>query len=328
MKNGGGRAQSLLEIHGAVVLFGLAGLFGKWLALSPLIIVLGRVVFASLALGLLILATGRSLRVAKPSDRLLFLCLGALLAVHWTVFFLSVQVSTVAVGLLSYSSFPVFTAFIEPAVFRKRLDGGWGPGLRPGVHFRRTRPYIETTGEWRAEGSSLDPFNVFFAGICLLGVFLIVPRFAWTDAVFRGVLYGLAAGLTFAVLSIVNRLLTARHDSVKIAFWQDSIAALVLLPFLFILRPSLTVKDMGLLLFLGVVCTAGSHTLFIDAMRRQTAQTASIISSLEPVYGIALAYLFLREIPAPRTLLGGAVILAAVIVISLRALRKPPGGTG
>jgi drug/metabolite transporter (DMT)-like permease len=287
-----GRAESLLEIHGAVVLFGLAGLFGKWLALSPLIIVLGRVVFASLALGLLILATGRSLRVAKPSDRLLFLGLGVLLAVHWTVFFLSIQVSTVAVGLLSYSSFPVFTAFLEPIIFRKRLD----------------------------------PFNVLFAGICLLGVFLIVPRFTWTDAVFRGVLFGLAAGLTFAVLSIVNRLLTARHDSVKIAFWQDSVAALVLLPFLFILRPVLTGRDIGLLLFLGVVCTAGSHTLFIDGMRRLTAQTASIISSLEPVYGIALAYLFLREIPAPRTLLGGAVILSAVIVISLRALRPIPSG--
>ena len=286
MKTGPGRAGSLLEIHGAVVLFGLAGLFGKWLALSPLIIVLGRVVFAALVLGLILLLTRRPFGISRPGDRLLFLGLGILLAVHWSVFFLSVQVSTVAVGLLSYSSFPVFTAFLEPAFFRKRLD----------------------------------LFNVLFAGICLLGVFLIVPRFVWSDAVFRGVLYGLAAGLTFAVLSIINRMLTARHDSVKIAFWQDSIAALALLPFLFILRPALTGKDLGLLLFLGIVCTAGAHTLFIEAMRRQTAQTASIISSLEPVYGIALAYLFLREIPAPRTLLGGAVILAAVIVISLRAL--------
>jgi drug/metabolite transporter (DMT)-like permease len=287
-----GRAESLLEIHGAVVLFGLAGLFGKWLAFSPLIIVFGRVVFAALTLGLILVVARRSVRVPGPGDRLLFLGLGVLLAVHWTAFFLSVQVSTVAVGLLSYSSFPVFTAFLEPVLFRKKPDA----------------------------------FNVFFAAICLLGVFLIVPRFAWTDAVFRGVLYGLAAGLTFAVLSIVNRMLTARHDSIKIAFWQDSIAALALLPFLFILRPVLSGKDLGLLVFLGVVCTAGAHTLFIDGMRRQTAQTASIISSLEPVYGIALAYLFLREIPAPRTLLGGAVILAAVIVISLRALRPIASG--
>ena len=36
------------------------------------------------------------------------------------------------------------------------FDGGRGPGLARGVHFRRTRPLIQATGEWRAEGSSLD----------------------------------------------------------------------------------------------------------------------------------------------------------------------------
>jgi amidase len=38
----------------------------------------------------------------------------------------------------------------------ERLDGGRGPGLSPGVSFRRTRPPIQAMGEWRAEGSSLD----------------------------------------------------------------------------------------------------------------------------------------------------------------------------
>lgn len=285
------RAGSLLQIHAAVVLFGLAGLFGKWLPLSPLIIVLGRVVFASLTLGIALLLTGTSLKPARPADRFLFLFLGILLAVHWTAFFLSVQVSTVAVGLLSYSSFPVFTAFLEPAFFRKKLD----------------------------------PINILFAGICLLGVFLIIPSFVWADTVFRGVLFGLASGLTFSILSIINRSLTGRYSSVAIAFWQDFVAAVVLLPFLFILRPVLTGKDIGLLLVLGVVCTAGSHTLFIDGLRRITAQAASIISALEPVYGIVLAYLFLRESLALRTLLGGAVILAAVTVISIRTLRPSAG---
>jgi drug/metabolite transporter (DMT)-like permease len=285
------RAGSLLQIHAAVVLFGLAGLFGKWLSLSPLIIVLGRVVFASLTLGIVLLLTGTSLKAVRQADRLLFLFLGVLLAVHWTAFFLSVQVSTVAVGLLSYSSFPVFTAFLEPAFFKKKLD----------------------------------PVNTLFAGICLLGVFLIIPRFVWTDTIFKGVLFGLASGLTFSVLSIINRGLTERYSCVVIAFWQDFVAALVLLPFLFILSPVLTGKDIGLLLILGIVCTAGSHTLFIDGLRRITAQAASIISALEPVYGIVLAYLFLRESPALRTLLGGAVILAAVTVISIRTLRPSAG---
>ncbi|MDD8025016.1 MAG: DMT family transporter [Acidobacteriota bacterium] len=280
-------ASPLLEIHGAVLLFGLAGLFGKWLAVSPLIIVLGRVVFASLALGAVRFARKRPSRPGPASDRWLFLGLGILLASHWTLFFLSVQVSTVAVGLLSYSVFPVFTALLEPVLSRKRLD----------------------------------PVALVFSGFCLLGVYLIVPRFAWNDGMFRGVLLGMGAGLTFAVLSIFNRKLTARYDSMTIAFRQDTAAALVLGPALLFVRPELSAGDIGLLALLGIVCTAGAHTLFIDGLRMIPAQTASIIASLEPVYGIALALAFLGEIPSFRIILGGTVILAAAMAISLRPMR-------
>jgi drug/metabolite transporter (DMT)-like permease len=285
----GGR---LLEIHGAVALFGLAGLFGKWLDLSPFLIVLGRVFFASLVLGPFLALRRRPARPISPeapprSDDWLFLGLGILLAAHWTLFFLSIQVSTVAVGLLSYSSFPVFTVILEPIAERKRID----------------------------------PPALAFAGLCLLGVFLIVPRFSWAESVLRGVVLGLGAGLTFAVLSILNRRLTARWDSVTIAFRQDFFATLALLPALLIIRPVLSASDIGLLAVLGIVCTAGAHTLFIEGMRSIPARTASIIASLEPVYGIVLALAFLGEIPSLRTLLGGAVILAAATAVTLRAMQ-------
>jgi drug/metabolite transporter (DMT)-like permease len=93
----------------------------------------------------------------------------------------------------------------------------------------------------------------------------------------------------------------------------------LLLPFVFLIRADWSLGQVGLLVLLGVVCTAGSHTLFIQSMKKIRAQTASIISSLEPVYGIILAYVFLREIPAFRTVAGGLVILAAVLLITFRA---------
>jgi drug/metabolite transporter (DMT)-like permease len=281
--------SSLLEIHAAVVLFGLAGLFGKWLPLSPFIIVLGRVFFASIALGLILLLGKHGFRIKNGSDGLLFFGLGLLLALHWVSFFKSIQVSTVAVGLLSYSSFPVFTAFLEP-------------------YFLKVKP---------------DPMNVLFAFVCLFGVFLIIPRFALSDSTLKGVLFGLLAGLTFSLLSIINRKLTQRYSSLLIAFYQDFFAMLLLLPFFFLIGPATSSKDILLLLFLGVVCTAVAHTLFIKGMKEIQAQTASIISSLEPVYGIILAFLFLREVPAGRTVLGGVIILGAVLFISLRTMRKP-----
>ena len=72
---------------------------------------------------------------------------------------------------------------------------------------------------------------------------------------------------------------------------------------------------------LGVVFTAGAHTLFIEGLRSVRAQTAAVISSLEPVYGIVLAALFLGEVPAVRTLAGGLVILAAALAATRSAAR-------
>ena len=97
-------AAALVALHVAVALFGFAGLFGKWLALSPVAIVLGRTAIAAVALGILRL---RSDERAPFDVRLI--ANGVVLAVHWLTFFAAIQVSTVAVGLLGYASFPLFT---------------------------------------------------------------------------------------------------------------------------------------------------------------------------------------------------------------------------
>jgi drug/metabolite transporter (DMT)-like permease len=278
------KKTGLIDIHTAVLLFGLAGLFGKWLPLSPLFIVLGRVFFASLALALILLISRQGFAITPPKTYLILLFLGFMLSVHWVSFFQSIQVSSVAIGLLSYSTFPVFTTFLEPLFFRERLV----------------------------------KINVLFSLLCLFGVLLIIPSFHIDNATFRGVLWGLLAGFTFSILTIFNRKLTQKLSPLSIAFFQDFFATIFLCPFLFLLKPSLSSRDILLLIILGTVCTAGSHTLFIKGMRHIKAQTASIISSLEPVYGILFAFLFLNEIPSLRTTAGGCVILVSQILIFIK----------
>lgn len=291
---GAEKRTSLAEIHGAVVLFGLAGLFGKWIALSPLIIVLGRVVFASLVLGA-VLGLGKrgagGPGARRRRDAALFVLLGLILAVHWAAFFRSIQVSSVAVGLLSYSTFPLFTSFLEPLLNRERWEA---------------KPFVLSLG-------------------CLAGVVLIVPRFDPGNAVFQGVCWGVLAGLTFSVLTVLNRRLAARRAPLAIAFYQDIFAALFLLPALFVIRPSLSGRDLALLAVLGIVCTALSHTLFIRGMRRVSARTASIVSSLEPAYGALLALVFLKEIPSARTVAGGIVIIGSCVLASVAESRRTLG---
>jgi drug/metabolite transporter (DMT)-like permease len=281
------RSRSLAEIHLAVLLFGFPGLFGKWLALPAAVIVFGRVLFAALTLGAVMSLRKVPFAVRPRRDLGLLVLCGLILAVHWTMFFRSVQVSSVAVGLLAYSSFPVFTAFLEPWLARER---------------------------W-------DPASLGFALLGVLGIGLLVPSFDLSDAVVQGVLWGLGAGLTFSVLSVLDRTLALRHSSLKVAFSQDLVAGLVLVPA--VLRTGLpsSAGDWALIAVLGVVCTAAAHALFIEGMKAVGARTASILSSLEPVYGILLALVFLKERPSLRTISGGAVVLAAALAATARARR-------
>ena len=73
---------------------------------------------------------------------------------------------------------------------------------------------------------------------------------------------------------------------------------------------------------LGLVCTALAHTLFIAALRAVSAHTASVVAALEPVYGIALAFAAAGRGPGARTLLGGALIVAAALVATVGAQRS------
>jgi len=281
------RSRSLLEIHSAVFLFGFPGLFGKWLALSPALIVFGRVLFAALTLFLILALGRRSFRIAPRRDVFLLLACGLVLAAHWTMFFKAVQVSSVAVALLAYASFPVFTVLLEPLLLGERFD----------------------------------PRSLGYAFLCVLGIALIVPGFNTADAVVRGVLWGLGAGLTFSILSILNRVLAARQSSLAVAFYQDLFAGLCLAPVVAGSAFSLSGRDWILVAVLGIFCTAAAHTLFIDGMRRVRAGTASILSTLEPVYGILLALVFLKESPSLRTVSGGAIVLAAALVATVGARR-------
>ncbi len=282
------RSRSLAEIHLAVFLFGFPGLFGKWLAWPAVTIVFGRVLFACLALAA-VMAAGRraSFRVAGRRDVLLLALCGLVLAAHWTMFFKSIQVSTVAVGLLAYSSFPVFTAFLEPLMARER---------------------------W-------EPESLIYALISVAGIALIVPGLDPSDAVFRGVLWGLGAGLSFSFLSVLNRGLASRHSSLSVAFYQDLVAGLLLVPAVWRGGLPRSGRDWALVAILGVFCTAAAHTLFINGLKGAGARTASILSSLEPVYGILLALVFLGESPSLRTVSGGAIILAAALAATVRARR-------
>jgi drug/metabolite transporter (DMT)-like permease len=169
---------------------------------------------------------------------------------------------------------------------------------------------------------------VLLALIALAGVCILVPSFKLDDRITQGVLWGVASGLTFALLALVNRKYVQEYSGITIALYQDAFAALALLPFAFAYPPSLGAREWLLLVILGVLFTAVAHALFIAGLHGIRARTASMIACLEPVYGAALAALLLREIPSVHTAAGGLVILGVAFYATVTAGTEEAGGKG
>lgn len=282
-KNGG-----LVATHIAVLLFGLVGLFAKVVALPAIILVLGRTFFSAAFLGAYLAVKRQKFALKTRSDYVLIVFAGIILAIHWTSFMQSIQVSTVAVGTLTLATFPLFSAVLEPLLFHEKMRVS----------------------------------DIACALVMLGGVACIVDDFSLEGSMAQGVLWGLLSAFTYALLSLANRKFSSGYPASLVSFYEQATATVVLLPALFVFKPSFTALDIGMLAIMGIVFTAIAHTLFIGGLRTVKVRTAGIITGLESVYGVVAALLFLGEIPGIREVIGGAIILAVALYSTLASTRS------
>ena len=284
--------NGVISVLFALPFVSMTGLFGKFLSHSPLLIVQGRAFFAFSALLLALFAIRKAIFFKNYLEWAWLMVSGTILAVHWIAFFQAIQVSTVAIGLLSFSSYPLFTTFLEPLFFREQL---------------RSR-------------------NIFAVLLVICGLALMTTsnnedsNTIISGSVVQGVLWGLASGLGFAVLTLLNRGYVRNHSPLLLTCWQNGIAALVILPWSWSESWDLSGKDWGLLFILGVVCTVGGHTLLINGLRHVRAQVVSLlIAGMEPVFAILFALFLLGETPSGQTLLGGVLIIGTTVFMISRS---------
>ena len=281
----------IISILVALPFVSLTGLFGKFLTIAPLLIVQGRSIFAFGTLLIALVVMRKKLFFQDYREWIWLMVSGSILGIHWIAFFEAIQVSTVAIGLLSFASYPLFTTLLEPLFFKEVL--------------RRK--------------------NVLAALIVICGLAIMAtsseePNAIISGSVIQGLLWGLLAGFGFSVLTLLNRGYVRNHSPLLLTCWQNGFAALVLLPWSLTESWMISGKDWGLLFVLGVICTVGGHTLLINGLRHVKAQIASLlIAGLEPVGAIVFALFLLGEIPSLQTLLGGLLIVGTTFLITNRA---------
>ncbi|MCI1191858.1 DMT family transporter [Calidifontimicrobium sp. SYSU G02091] len=89
-----------------------------------------------------------------------------------------------------------------------------------------------------------------------------------------------------------------------------------------------TAHDVGWLALLGVVQLAVPCLLAVAAARVLSAPEVSLLALLEVVFGVAWAWLGAGEAPSSTVLAGGALVLGALVVHELLALRRPASAAG
>ena len=283
-----GRAAGVGALHISVMLFGLSAVFGKLIEAPASVIAGGRVLCSFMALVVFSLIFRVPRKLNGAIDYVIAGLAGAVMAIHWTAFFYSAQIASVAIATITFSAFPLFVTFLEPLLFGEKFRAG----------------------------------NMAGAAVLLAGVIVMVPELSPGNTQTAGVLWGMVSALAYAAMTLCNRHLSAHYQAGTICLYEQGAAAFLLLPVLLRAQVDWTSRTILGIVAVGLVCTAFAHSLFVAAQKHVTAQTAGMISGMEAVYGIIYAFLFLGEVPSVRELLGGAIVLCTAFVFSVKRVHN------
>lgn len=282
------RLQGYLAIIASTIVWGSVSLIVRLVSAPLTVVVFYRVAVAALALVAVLALTGRARSLLLPAAASVGMVgLGVLLAVDWLVYFAAIRMTSVASAVFAATSAPVFIAVLGPLVLRERPRSAALLATVLAVGGVGTMTVLDGSGEVRIPGVAL----------------------------------GLASALTYASVVVAAKRLSSDYSPLVIAALQTAVAALVLLPFAGFAGIVVTPPDFGLLLLLGTVHTALVLTLYYYGLRQVPAQTAGVLALLEPLSASLLAAWLLSEPLTPATALGGALILAGVVLV--RPPREP-----
>ncbi len=270
-----------------MLLISTSGVLGRYIALPPMLTIGLRAVGAVIFLGIFIKWRTYSFVLLKK-DVLPIIASGILMGLHWVTYFYSLQLSNVAIGMLSIFTYPVLTSLMEPLFLK--------------TTFSRT--------------------HLLLGLLTLLGIYLLAPEFSMENDYFVAILFGVFSAICYAGRNLIVKTKITTYNGSVVMWYQVLVIGIVLIPAYFFYDLDGVEQQLPYITILALVTTAVGHTLFLMSFKNFSVTTASLMSSVQPIYGIILGILFLSEIPGWRTVLGGALILISVVVESRRSVSQ------
>ncbi|WP_341217148.1 DMT family transporter [uncultured Wocania sp.] len=278
-------SKHLLLLLLATLFISTSGALGRYIDMPIPVIIWWRSIIAAILLYAFCIYKKINLKIKSKKEIALFIISALFLATHWITYFYALKLSNVAIGMLSLFVYPILTAFLEPLFIKVKFD----------------------------------PIYILLGVMVLIGIYILAPEFNLESTHLKGILYGLASALFYALRNIISKQLVTNNNGTSIMLYQIGIISIVLSPVLFFMDTSGISIQFPYVIILAVVTTAVGHTMLVNSLKHFTVSTASIISSTQPILGIVIAFFFLNEIPTWNTFFGGLIILSTVVIESIRS---------
>jgi drug/metabolite transporter (DMT)-like permease len=275
--------KNLLILHFTVFIWGFTGILGKLITITAVNLVWYRVLIAFVTLFLYFKFNKTDFKVLRSTFLKLFFT-GALVGGHWILFFHAIKVSTVSVTLVCLSSLTLFTAIFEPLINRKPI-------------------------------SKLE----ILSGLLIIAGIVLIFKF---ESQYKlGIILGLLSAAAASLFSIINSKQVKNQSAPVIAFYELAGAFCWISIYMLITGDLQNLRipkntDMGYLVILGTICTSVAYVAGVSVMRELSAFKVALITNLEPVYGIIMAFVFFGDMH--NLSLGfwaGAVIILSTIFL-------------
>ena len=276
-----------LLLHLVVLIFGFTGILGKLITIDSIPLVFWRTTLGGLVILVWLVLRGRLAKM-NGRDLLKIAGVGLIVGMHWILFFESIKVSTVSVALVMFATTPMFVGFIEPIIFRRKLD-------------------------WKELVISL----MVIAGVGTI--------FNMDTGYTLGMILGLVSALMAALFSTLNGAFVKKHSPSNISMVEllsASIGIAILLSITGGMNADLFTMSSNNWIYIGLLAVVATSFAFIAStavMKHLTPFTTAIVINLEPIYSIVLAVLIFgqEEVMGWEFYFGGSLIIVAVVANTL-----------
>ncbi len=284
--------KNLIILHLTVLVWGFTGILGALISINAVQMVWYRVMIASATLFIYFMLSKTSIKVTK-SQFIKFFLTGSIVAIHWILFFHAIKIANVSVSLICLSSVTLFIAILEPLIKKQKISKG----------------------------------DILIGLLIIVGIYLI---FKFETDYTTGIIFGLLSALAASLFSTINSTLVQKNNPSIIGFYELTGAFFWITIYrLFdksLLNESfnLSIADWFYLFILGTICTALAYVAGVGVMRTLSAFRVALITNLEPVYGIILAFILFgsKEQMTGGFYAGSLLILAAVFIYPIYKKRK------